>query len=89
MARVVVRPAGYTGFLQRIIWNQGDNVPVTAYLWGGGGGAGGNDRGRGGNGGGAGFTQIQFTINDGDTLEVAVGGQNVLQSTLHMTYENF
>jgi hypothetical protein len=77
MARVVVRPAGYTGFLQRIIWNQGDNVPVTAYLWGGGGGAGGNDRGRGGNGGGAGFTQIQFTINDGDTLEVAVGGAGV------------
>jgi hypothetical protein len=77
MARVVVRPAGYTGFLQRIIWNQGDNVPVTAYLWGGGGGGGGNDSGLGGAGGGAGFTQIQFTINDGDTLEVAVGGGGV------------
>ena len=74
MARVVVRPAGYTGSLQRIVWSLGNNVPVTAYLWGGGGGGGGNDSNRGGDGGGGGFTQIQFTINEGDTLEVAVGG---------------
>jgi hypothetical protein len=74
MARVVVRPAGYTGSLQRIVWAQGNNVPVTAYLWGGGGGGGGNDSGPGGNGGGAGFSQISFIANVGDTIEVAVGG---------------
>ncbi len=74
MARVIVRPAGYTGSLQRLVWAQGNNVPVTAYLWGGGGGGGGNDSNRGGNGGGGGFTEMQFTINEGDVLEVAVGG---------------
>lgn len=74
MARVIVRPAGYTGSLQRLVWAQGNNVPVTAYLWGGGGGGGGNDSNRGGNGSGSGFTQVQFTINVGDVLEVAVGG---------------
>lgn len=74
MSRVVVRPAGYTGSLQRIVWAQGNNVPVTAYLWGGGGGGGGNDSNPGGNGGGGGFTQLQFTIDEGDVLEVAVGG---------------
>jgi len=74
MARVVVRPAGYTGSLQGLTWTQGNNVPVTAYLWGGGGGGGGNDSGPGGDGGGAGFTQIQFTVNEGDVIEVAVGG---------------
>lgn len=74
MARVIVRPAGYTGSLQRMVWTQGNNVPVTAYLWGGGGGGGGNDSNRGGNGGGGGFTEVQFVINAGDVLEVAVGG---------------
>lgn len=74
MARVIVRPAGYTGTLQRMVWSLGNNVPVTAYLWGGGGGGGGNDSNRGGNGGGAGYTQVQFTINEGDVLDVAVGG---------------
>ena len=74
MGKIVVRPAGYTGSLQQLIWAQGNNVPVTAYLWGGGGGGGGNDSNRGGNGCGAGFTPVQFTINVGDVLEVAVGG---------------
>lgn len=73
MGKIVVRPAGYTGSLQQLIWAQGNNVPVTAYLWGGGGGGGGNDSNRGGNGCGAGFTPVQFTINVGDVLEVAVG----------------
>lgn len=74
MARVVVRPAGYTGSLQRITWTLGNNVPVTAYLWGGGGGGGGNDSNRGGNGGGGGFTTVNFTVDVGDVIEVAVGG---------------
>ena len=72
---LVVRPAGYTGYLQRLVWAQGDNVPVTAYLWGGGGGAGGADSGPGGNGGGAGYTQVNFVVNEGDIIEVAVGGK--------------
>jgi hypothetical protein len=74
MGRIVVRPAGYTGFLQQLTWEQGNNIPVTAHLWGGAGGGGGNDSNPGGNGGGGGYTQVQFTINEGDVLEVAVGG---------------
>ena len=74
MGRIVVRPAGYTGYLQQLTWVQGNNVPVTAHIWGGGGGGGGNDSNPGGNGSGGGYTQVQFTINEGDVLEVAVGG---------------
>jgi len=74
MGRIVVRPAGYTGFLQQLTWVQGNNVPVTAHLWGGAGGGGGNDSNPGGAGSGGGYTQTQFTINEGDVLEVAVGG---------------
>ena len=73
---LVVRPAGYTGSLQRIVWAQGNAVPVTAYLWGGGGGGGGNDAAtNGGVGGGAGYTQVNFVVNEGDIIEVAVGGK--------------
>lgn len=71
---IVVRPAGYTGSLQRMIWTQGNAVPATAYLWGGGGGGGGADSASGGDGGGAGFSVVNFTVNEGDTIEVAVGG---------------
>jgi hypothetical protein len=74
---LVFRPAGYTGTLQQITWTQGDNVPVTAYLWGGGGGSGGSSYSGaaiGGAGGGGQFSQVNFTINNGDVLEVAVGG---------------
>ena len=74
MGRLVIRPAGYTGFLQQLTWVQGNNIPVTAHLWGGAGGGGGNDSNAGGNGSGAAYTQTQFTINEGDVLEVAVGG---------------
>ena len=70
----VIRPAGYTGSLQRLIWNQGNAVPVTAYLWGGGGGGGGNDSAAGGTGGGSGFSVVNFTVDEGDTIEIAVGG---------------
>jgi hypothetical protein len=72
---LVVRPAGYTGYLQRLVWAQGDNVPVTAYLWGGGGGGGGADSNSGGSGSGAGYTQVNFVVNEGDIIEVAVGGK--------------
>ena len=74
MGRIVVRPAGYTGFLQQLTWVQGNNIPVTAHLWGGAGGGGGTDSNAGGNGSGGGYSQVQFTINEGDVLQVAVGG---------------
>jgi len=71
----LIRPLGYTGNIQRLIWSQGNNVSVTAYLWGGGGGAGGNDNpGRGGSGSGSNFSQISFAVDEGDVIEVAVGG---------------
>jgi hypothetical protein len=71
---LVLRPAGYTGSLQQITWAQGNNVPVTAYLWGAGGGGGGNDTGTGGAGSGGQFSQVNFIVNEGDLLELAVGG---------------
>lgn len=74
MGQLVQRPLGYTTYTQRLVWSLGDNVPVTAYLWGGGGGGGGNDSASGGAGGGGGFTQFNFVINNGDTLECAIGG---------------
>lgn len=74
MANQVVRPVGYTGTLQQLTWAQGNNVPVSAYLWGGGGGGGGNDSGAGGSGGGGGYTRVDFTVNNGDVIQVAVGG---------------
>lgn len=55
-------------------WTQGNNVPVTAYLWGGGGGGGGNDTGAGGSGSGGQFSQVNFVVSEGDVLELAVGG---------------
>lgn len=74
MANLVVRPVGYTGTLQEMTWQQGNNVPVTAYLWGGGGGGGGNDSNRGGYGGGGGYSRFDFTVNNGDVIGIAVGG---------------
>ena len=58
-----------------MIWSQGDNVPVIAHLWGGGGGGGGSDYGaNGGDGSGGGYSLVNFTVNEGDVIEVAVGG---------------
>ena len=71
---LVVRAIGHTGQTQRLVWNQGNNVPVTAYLWGGGGGGGGNDSNPGGNGSGGAFSTTNFTVNEGDELFCAVGG---------------
>jgi hypothetical protein len=71
---IVLRPVGYTGTLQRMVWALGSNVPVTAYLWGGGGGGGGNDSGAGGNGAGGSFATVNFAVNPGDVIDIAVGG---------------
>jgi hypothetical protein len=65
---------GYRPGLQELVWDGADDTPVTAYLWGGGGGGGGNDSNPGGNGQGGGFARIDFVINNGDLLSVAVGG---------------
>jgi len=68
------RTLGYTPGVQRLVWPRGTDVPVTAYLWGGGGGGGGNDSGQGGSGQGGGATQINFSVSEGDVIDVAVGG---------------
>ena len=70
----VVRAIGYTNSLQQLVWTAGNNIPVTAYLWGGGGGGGGNDSNPGGNGGGSGYSQKSFVVNEGDIITVGVGG---------------
>ena len=74
MANKVVSQLGYTGTVGTLTWTQGITVPVRAYLWGGGGGGGGNDSGAGGEGSGAGFSLVDFTVNAGDIIQVAVGG---------------
>jgi hypothetical protein len=70
----VIRPLGATGYLQQLIWDQGNGVPFRAYLFGGGGGGGGWDVIRGGNGQGGGYATYDGVINAGDVLQVAVGG---------------
>jgi hypothetical protein len=74
MANTVIRPAVYTGSVQELIWNLGNSVEVTAYLWGGGGGGGGNDSNPGGSGSGSGYASKTFTVNNGDVIQIAVGG---------------
>jgi len=70
----LIRTLGYTAGVQRLVWPSGTDIPVTAYLWGGGGGRGGVDSSPGGAGQGGGFTQVDFFVNGGDIIEVAVGG---------------
>jgi len=74
MSKQLVRSLGFTNSIQRLVWSGGTDVPVTAYLWGGGGAGGGNDRLAGGSGTGGGFTEVRFTVSDGDVIDVAVGG---------------
>jgi hypothetical protein len=74
MANTVVRPLGYSGRIESLTWS---GLPSNgrAYLWGGGGGGGGKDAATpGGNGSGGGFTEVFFTLFDGDVLQVVVGG---------------
>ena len=70
----VVRTLGFTNSTQRLTWGGTNNTQVTAYLWGGGAGGGGNDSGAGGAGTGGGFTQVIFSVDAGDIIDVAVGG---------------
>jgi hypothetical protein len=70
----LTRSLGFTNSIQRLVWPRGNNIPVTAYLWGGGGGGGGNDSGIGGAGSGGGFSKVSFFVNEGDVIDVAVGG---------------
>jgi hypothetical protein len=70
---ILVRPLGYTGKLQQLIWS-GSPAIVTARAWGGGGGGGGRDSSPGGDGSGGGFALGTFTVVDGDVIQVAVGG---------------
>jgi hypothetical protein len=70
-----IRSLGFTNSLQRLTWDGPNNTRITAYLWGGGGGQGGNDSGVGGGGGGGGYTEVVFDINQGDVIDIAVGGR--------------
>jgi hypothetical protein len=67
------RVLGFTNGVQRLTWS-GPPGTIYAYLWGGGGGAGGNDSSSGGNGTGGGYASTNFTVVDGDVIDVAVGG---------------
>lgn len=69
----VTKYLGYTNGVQRLSWT-GPSATITAHLWGGGGGRGGSDSYQGGNGSGGGYSTTNFTITDGDVLDVAVGG---------------
>jgi len=70
---ILVRPLGYTGKLQQLVWS-GPSAIITAYAWAGGGGGGGADSNPGGQGSGGGFAQGTFRVVDGDIIQVAVGG---------------
>lgn len=69
----VIRALGFSNSLQRLVWSAGVSQ-ITAYAWGGGGGGGGNDSRAGGSGSGSGFAKKTFSIDNGDTLEIAVAG---------------
>ena len=56
------------------MWNNGNGVTVTAYLWGGGGAGGGSDSAAGGSASGGGFSLVNFTVNNGDSIKLSVGG---------------
>ena len=70
----LLRPVGYTGSLQQLTWT-GSQSTIQAYLWGGGGGGGGDEGSDdpGGNGGGGAFSRLDFTVNPGDVIQIAVG----------------
>lgn len=71
----VLRPVGYSGFRQQLVWPDYWGSQVSAYLWGGGGGGGGGDGGQqGGNGTGGGYATVTFNVQPGDVIDVAVGG---------------
>lgn len=72
----ILRPLGYSGSLQRLVVPENFGASITAYLWGGGGGGGGGPDASvsGGRGGGGGYSVVNFTVSDGDVIEVAVGG---------------
>ena len=67
------RVLGFTNGVQQLTWS-GPPGTIYAHLWGGGGGLGGNDSTVGGNGTGGGYAFHNFTVVDGDIIDVAVGG---------------
>jgi len=70
----IVRALGFSGSVQALSWSSPGVTPVRAFLWGGGGGGGGSDaKGLGGAGGGSGYSQVNFSLQSGDVITVAVG----------------
>jgi hypothetical protein len=70
----VIQTVGYTGSRQTLIWPANWQNQITAYLWGGGGGGGGGDVISGGNGTGGGYASVTFPVQQGDVIEISVGG---------------
>jgi hypothetical protein len=64
---------GFTNGVQQLTWSGPPGI-IYAHLWGAGGGLGGSDAFGGGNGTGGGYAFHNFTVVDGDIIDVAVGG---------------
>lgn len=72
----VLRLVGYSNSYQELTVSSTIAGTVSAYLWGAGGGGGGGPDGRGtsGRGGGGGYSAVNFNVNTGDVIGIAVGG---------------
>lgn len=55
-------------------WTAPSDQTITVEMWGPGGGDGGTYFGTGGNGGTGGYAKVNYAIEDGDVLDVYVGG---------------
>lgn len=73
MTASTVRTLGASGATQRLVWDKGDDTIIKVYCWGAGGGGGGNDSAPGGDGSGGGYAYNEFSINNGDILDISVG----------------
>ena len=71
----IIRPAGYTGAIQRLNIDSSISGLCNIYAWGGAGGGGAGDGGGyAGNGSGGNFSSTVISVVPGDVLDVIVGG---------------
>lgn len=71
----IIRPAGFTGSIQRLTVDSSISGLCNIYAWGGAGGGGAGDGGGfGGNGSGGNFSRSTISVDPGDVLDVIVGG---------------
>jgi hypothetical protein len=75
----IIRPAGFTGTIQRLVVNNTISGVCNIVAWGGGGGGGMGPTDRGGTGGGSGsgsnFAYASISADVGDVIDVVVGGE--------------